>query len=47
MELMVVCWCYRMPHDANGCISMLMNVTFYGKCYMKAIKMSLNVVSIK
>ena len=31
MVLMVVCWCYRMPLDANGCVSTLMNVTFYAK----------------
>ena len=26
MVLMVVCWYYRMPFDANGCVFMLMNV---------------------
>ena len=26
MVLMVVCWRYRMPFDANGCVPMLMNV---------------------
>ena len=26
MMLMVICWCYRMPFDANGCISMLVSV---------------------
>ena len=31
MVLMVVCGHYRMPFDANGCASTLMNVTFYAK----------------
>ena len=31
MVLMVVCCRYRMPFDANGCVSTLMNVTFYAK----------------
>ena len=31
MVLMVVCCRYRMPFDANGCVSTLMNVTFYPK----------------
>ena len=31
MVLMVVCWPYRMPLDANGCVSTLMNVTFHAK----------------
>ena len=31
MVLMVVCWCYRMPLDANDCVSTLRNVTFYAK----------------
>ena len=26
MVLMVVCWRYGMPFDANGCVSTLMNV---------------------
>ena len=26
MLLMVVCWRYGMPFDANGCVSTLMNV---------------------
>ena len=26
MVLMVVCWRYRMPFDANGCVSTLVNV---------------------
>ena len=26
MVLMVVCWRYRMPFDANDCVSTLMNV---------------------
>ena len=26
MVLMVVCWRYGMPFDANGCVSALMNV---------------------
>ena len=26
MVLMVVCWRYAMPFDANGCVSTLMNV---------------------
>ena len=29
--LKVVCCRYRMPFDANGCASTLMNVTFYAK----------------
>ena len=28
---MVVYWCCRMPLDANGCVSTLMNVTFLCK----------------
>ena len=24
--LMVVSWCYRMPFDANGCVSTLVNI---------------------
>ena len=24
--LMVICWCYGMPFDANGCVSTLVNV---------------------
>ena len=31
MVLMVVCCRYRMPFDANGCVSTLMNVNFYAK----------------
>ena len=31
MLLMIVCCRYRMPFDANGCISTLMIVTFYAK----------------
>ena len=31
MVLMVVCWRYRMPLDTNGCVSTLMNVTYYAK----------------
>ena len=31
MVLMVVCCRYRMPFDANGCVSTLMNVSFYAK----------------
>ena len=31
MVLMVVCCRYRMPYDANGCVSTQMNVTFYAK----------------
>ena len=26
MVLMVVCWRYEMPFDANGCVSTLVNV---------------------
>ena len=26
MVLMVFCWRYRMPFDANGCVSTLVNV---------------------
>ena len=26
MVLMVVCWRYRMPFDADGCVSTLVNV---------------------
>ena len=26
MVLMVVCWCYGMSFDANGCVSTLVNV---------------------
>ena len=29
--LMVVCWHYLMLSDANSCVSILMNVTFYVK----------------
>ena len=31
MVLMVVCCRYRMPFDANGCVTTLMNITFYVK----------------
>ena len=38
MVLLVVCWRYRMPIDANGCVSTLMNVTFCGKTLIKRDK---------
>ena len=31
MALMVVSWRDWMPFDANGCLSVVMNVTFYEK----------------
>ena len=34
--LMVVCWPYRMPLDANGCVSTLMNVTFHAKMVIES-----------
>ena len=33
MVLMVVCWCYGMPFDANDCISMLVNVNCIKSMY--------------
>ena len=36
MVLMVVCWCYRMPFDANGRVSTLMNVTFYAEMIIES-----------
>ena len=36
MVLMVVCCRYRMPFDANGCVSTLMNVTFYAKMVIES-----------
>ena len=36
MVLMVVYWRYRMPLDANGCISTLMNVTFNAKMVIES-----------
>ena len=38
MVLMVVCWRYWMPFDGNGCVSMLMNVTFYAKILIERDK---------
>ena len=34
--LMVVCCRYRMPFDANACISTLMSVTFYAKMLIES-----------
>ena len=28
MVLMVICWCYEISFDSNGCVSMLMNVNW-------------------
>ena len=36
MLLMVVCWRYRMRFDANGCVSKLMNATFYAKMLIES-----------
>ena len=36
MVLMVVCWCYRMPLDANGTVSTLTNITFYPKMVIES-----------
>ena len=36
MVLMVVYWRYRMPFDANGYISTLMNATFYAKLVIES-----------
>ena len=33
---MVVCCRYRMSFDPNGCVSMLMNVTCYGKMLIES-----------
>ena len=38
MMLMVVFWRYRMPFDALGCVSTLMNVTFYAKILIESDK---------
>ena len=50
MVLMVVFCRYRIPFDANGCVSMLMNVTFYArkkKCELKVTEGLMNVDWIK
>ena len=36
MVLMVVCCRYRMPFDGNGCVSTLMNGTFYAKMLIES-----------
>ena len=36
MVLMVECCRYRMPFDANGCLSTLMNVTLYAKILIES-----------
>ena len=36
MVLMVVCWRYRMPFDANGCVSTLVNVGWIKWIYFYA-----------
>ena len=36
MVLMLVCWRYRMPLDANGCVSTLMNVTYHAKMVIES-----------
>ena len=33
---MVVCYRYRRSFDANGCVSTLMNVTFYAKMLIES-----------
>ena len=38
MVLMVVFWRYRMPFDAQGSVSTLMNVTFYAKVLIECDK---------
>ena len=38
MVLMVVFWDYRMPFDAHGCVSTLMNVTFWAKILIERDK---------
>ena len=38
MVLMVVSWRYRMSFDAHGCVSTLMNVTFYAKILIERDK---------
>ena len=38
MVLTVVFWCSRMPFDAHGCVSTLMNVTFYAKTLIERDK---------
>ena len=38
MVLMVMSWGYRIPFDAHGCVSMLVNVTFYAKILMERDK---------
>ena len=35
---MVVIWGYRMPFDAHGCVSTLINVTFYAKILVERDK---------
>ena len=35
MLLMVVCWRYRMPFDAIGCVSTLMNVDWIKWTYFR------------
>ena len=34
--LLVVCGRYRMPFDANGCVSTQMNVTFYARILIES-----------
>ena len=36
MVLMVVCYRYRMRFDTNGCVSTLINVTFYAKILIES-----------
>ena len=38
MVLIVVCWRYRMPLDANGCVSTLRNITFIARMFIERDK---------
>ena len=38
MVLMVVFWRYRMPFDAHGCVSILINDTCYAKILIERDK---------
>ena len=41
MVLMVVCWRYGMPFDANGCVSTLMNVDWINGCIFALMSLKL------